>query len=243
MCTVSYVPLKNGYILTSNRDENPDRKTKLPSKMQLNNGEIIYSPIDVLKGGSWIATDEQGRTACLLNGAFLKHKPNPTYRKSRGQIVLDSFEANDFKNYALTVILENIEPFTLLLIEPDHIQKLVWDGTKKHISDLPTKTPYLWSSATLYTADEHAKKENYFLEELKGKDSNVDLMLHIHGKNEITPFIFSHSTVQTVSITQVICNERQTSLNYILKNNTNETTDSLSLNCSSLLGQVTEHNK
>ncbi|MEP4946137.1 MAG: NRDE family protein, partial [Flavobacteriaceae bacterium] len=144
MCTVSYVPLDNGYVLTSNRDENPKRQTTLPNKIQLKNSTVIYSPIDVLKGGSWIAMDENGRTACLLNGAFLKHKPKAAYGKSRGQIVLDAFEANDFTNYTLFVFLEDIEPFTLLLLEPNHIQKLVWDGTKKHIDHLPPNSSYLW---------------------------------------------------------------------------------------------------
>ena len=231
MCTVSYVPLDKGYVLTSNRDENPKRQTKLPNKMRLKNGTIIYSPIDVVKGGTWIAMDEDGRSACLLNGAFLKHEPKTTYRKSRGQFVLDAFKTNDFSSYVKFAFLDNIEPFTLLLIEPGHIQKLVWDGIEKHISHLPPDVPYLWSSVTLYDADEHIKKETYFLEEMSRKGNNINLILQIHGKDEITPFILDHSILQTVSITQVIYNQEQSSLIYILKDNTNETSNSLSLVC------------
>jgi uncharacterized protein with NRDE domain len=231
MCTVSYVPLEKGYVLTSNRDEHHKRQTKLPNKIRLKNGTTIYSPIDVLKGGTWIATDEDGRTACLLNGAFVKHESKPTYRKSRGQFVLDAFEANDFESYVASVFLENIEPFTLLLIEPSHIQILVWDGTKKHCSQLPSNAPYLWSSSTLYDAEGHARKEAYFLEEMSRKGNSINLILSIHGKDEVTPFILRHSTLQTVSITQVIYNAEQSSLEYILKDNTNETSNSLSLIC------------
>lgn len=231
MCTVSYVPLDKGYVLTSNRDEDPMRKTKLPNKIRLKNGTTIYSPIDVLKGGTWIATDEAGKTACLLNGGFVKHKPKPMYRKSRGQFVLDAFEATDFESYVLSVFLENIEPFTLLLIEPDQIQVLVWDGAKKHISQLPANAPYLWSSSTLYNAGEHAKKEAYFLEELSRNENPINQILQIHGKDEKTPFILKHAMLRTVSITQVIFNEGQPSLNYILKDNTNEMSNSLSLLC------------
>lgn len=231
MCTVSYVPLKKGYVLTSNRDEDPARQTKLPDKMKLKNSTVIYSPIDVLKGGTWIAADDEGRTACLLNGAFTKHKRNVSYRKSRGQFVLDAFEATDFNSYVQSVFLENIEPFTLLLIEPNEIQKLVWDGIKKHSSHLPTDMPHLWSSSTLYTDEEHAKKEVFFLEEMNNHGSGINEILQIHGKDEVTPFILGHSRLQTVSITQVIYNENQSSLNYILKDNTNETANSLSLSC------------
>ncbi|KPM32075.1 Hypothetical protein I595_1724 [Croceitalea dokdonensis DOKDO 023] len=232
MCTVSYVPLDVGYVLTSNRDENPARQTKVPNRIHLKNGTVIYSPLDVLKGGSWIATDEDGRTACLLNGAFLKHKPELTYRKSRGQIVLDAFNAKDFNTYVKSIFLEGIEPFTLLLIEPHGIQKLVWDGVQKHI-DRPSVNEYhLWSSVTLYNSDEHGKKEAYFFEEMSRSGSSIEQILQVHGKDKVTPFILNHSTLQTVSITQVIYNGQKSSLKYVLKDNTNETSNSLSLICS-----------
>ena len=166
--------MDDGYVLTSNRDEDPLRQTKLPHKVELKNGKTVYGPIDALKGGTWIATDEKGRTACLLNGAFSKHVPKPTYRMSRGQFVLNAFEAADFEIFALTVVLDDIEPFTLLLVKPEHIQVLVWDGHKKHITDLPPNRPYLWSSSTLYNADEHAKKAAYFLEETSRRVNITD---------------------------------------------------------------------
>lgn len=231
MCTVSYVPLDNGYVLTSNRDENPARKTKLPNKIQLKKGASIYSPIDVLKGGTWIAMDEKGRTACLLNGAFSKHTPKTTYRKSRGQFVLDAFESDDFASYVASVFLEDIEPFTLLLVEPNQVQKLVWDGTKKHSSQLAPNEEHLWSSATLYEPDAHAMKAAYFTEKINSTGKREDLVLQIHGKDEITPFILNHSSLQTVSITQVIYNQKKSSLNYILKDKSNENSKSISLSC------------
>ena len=231
MCTVSYVPLDKGYVLTSNRDENPMRPTNLPNKIQLKSGTTICSPIDALKGGTWIATDEEGRTACLLNGAFVKHEPKTTYRKSRGQFVLDAFDATDFKSYVQSVILEDIEPFTLLLIAPNQIQKLVWDGTQKHIVHLPSNELYLWSSSTLYSADEHVKKEAYFLEEMSRKENSLNLIVEIHGKDKVTPFILKHATLRTVSITQVVYNGKKSTLNYFLKDNTNETSNSLPLIC------------
>ena len=231
MCTVSYVPLEKGYVLTSNRDENPTRQTKLPNKISLKNGTTIYSPIDVLKGGSWIAMDKAGRTACLLNGGFVKHEPKPSYRKSRGKFVLDAFEASNFTDYALSVFLDDIEPLTLVLIEPNNIQLLVWDGIRKHISQLPSNAPHLWSSSTLYSANEHAKKKAYFLEEISGNENNIKLILRIHGKDQATPFTLRHPRLRTVSITQVIYNDEQSRLNYILKDSANETSDSLSLVC------------
>ena len=214
--------MDDGYVLTSNRDEDPLRQTKLPQKIRLKNGTTVYGPIDALKGGTWIATDKKGRTACLLNGAFSKHVSKSTYRMSRGQFVLSAFEAIDFENYVSAVFLENIEPFTLLLVQPEHIQVLVWDGAEKQLSYLPPNQPYLWSSTTLYNADEHAKKEAYFLEEISKRVNSTDRILAIHGMDEVTPFVLKHATLQTVSITQVISNKAKSSLKYVFKENVNK---------------------
>ena len=52
MCTVTYLPQENdGFILTSNRDESPMRKTIPPKKYVENGVELIY-PKDQLAGGT-----------------------------------------------------------------------------------------------------------------------------------------------------------------------------------------------
>ena len=61
MCTVTYLPLGNNeFILTSNRDESPVRKTILPKKYFENGVEILY-PKDELAGGTWIGTSNKNR--------------------------------------------------------------------------------------------------------------------------------------------------------------------------------------
>lgn len=231
MCTVSFVPLPDGYVLTSNRDECPSRKTNPPTKIQLSNSRAIYCPVDTLRGGTWIAIGEAGKTACLLNGAFKKHTQQPAYRKSRGHFVIDAFKAKSFTSYTKNVCLDEIEPFTLLLVEPGKLQTLVWDGRAKHILHLPSNLPYLWSSCTLYTPLEHIKKEDYFTEKLGATLSSTDLLLRIHGKEEVTPFILNHDKLKTVSITQVIHKGQQGRLKYFPKETTDETAKSYSLVC------------
>ena len=53
MCTVSYVPTPHGFFLTSNRDEDPNRKTLPIQKVKLSNGMEITAPIDFEKKGTW----------------------------------------------------------------------------------------------------------------------------------------------------------------------------------------------
>lgn len=222
MCTVSYIPYKRGFVLTSNRDEDPLRVTTLPQKTTLANGTVITAPRDVLEGGTWVAIDENGRAACLLNGAFLKHIRQSDYRRSRGHFVIEAFEAASFDDFAASVFLDDIEPFTLLLIEPERIRKLVWDGNKKRVSELPSDTVHLWSSVTLYTPEEHAAKESYFFNALKEDELTKERILRLHGKGDDTPFIINRPKARTVSITQSVYDGENTSLTYFLKNRYDE---------------------
>lgn len=224
MCTVSYIPHKMGYFLTSNRDEDPQRGTELPEKTTLGNGTVITAPRDIKEGGTWIAMDENGRAACLLNGGLLKHIRHSNYRQSRGHFVIEAFEASDFDVFIESVFLRNIEPFTMLLIEPDSILKLVWDGTKKYTSELSSDAVHLWSSSTLYTPGDHAAKEYYFINALKVKALDREQILQIHGKDKDTPFILDRHNVKTVSITQVIYDGIKVRLDYFIKKEQDEKT-------------------
>ena len=82
MCTVTYLPLgNNDFILTSNRDEDPKRKT-IPPKEYLEDGVKLTYPKDELAGGTWIGLSEKSRLICLLNGGFTKHSREESYRMS-----------------------------------------------------------------------------------------------------------------------------------------------------------------
>ncbi len=61
MCTVTFVPTQNGYILTSSRDEQKARSTIFPKKYSIANKTLIF-PKDELSGGTWIDTYEQQQT-------------------------------------------------------------------------------------------------------------------------------------------------------------------------------------
>ena len=222
MCTVSYIPKWKGFILTSNRDESPLRVTRLPMEEVLSNGTKITFPQDANKGGSWIAMDDNGRAACLLNGAFRNHKKKEKYRASRCSIVIAAFEAESFESFLSDLSLENIEPFTLLLVSSGKLQTLVWDGYRKHISDLATDTPHLWSSSTLYSSEQHATKLEYFLESLDFNNTTESSVLKIHGSEKDTPFILRGDDISTVSITQLSFNGKQRKITYILKKKRDE---------------------
>jgi len=227
MCTVSFIPVKDKIFLTSNRDEKVQRKSAFPPSVYWNTGNGLLYPKDADAGGTWIALQQNGNAAVLLNGAFTKHISQPPYRLSRGIVFLDIIGALR-PCFAFTKInLDNIEPFTIIIFENYSLFECRWDGLQKHCKQLKNCKPYIWSSATLYEQDVVKKRENWFTQWLNKNphptqedilkfhqftgdgDSNNDLKMNRDGK------------MLTVSVTGIELNEYAGKMKYIdLKNNT-----------------------
>lgn len=222
MCTVTYLPLENdGFILTSNRDESPMRKTIPPQKYSENEVELIY-PKDELAGGTWIGMSNKERLVCLLNGGFEKHKRNSYYRMSRGVVVKNILSVEDPVDYIEGFDFDNIEPFTLVLVDWSAqlaTYELVWDGAKKHFQQLKQE-PKIWSSSTLYDADMKAERIDWFSGWLNDhQDYNREQILAFHQSTdkgtEATTLKMKRPFVETVSVSSVMKNQEELSLTYL----------------------------
>ena len=207
MCTVTYLPTPSGFILTSNRDEALVRKpAELPHAETIAQHQVLF-PRDGQAGGTWIATADNGRTVCLLNGAFTWHKHNPPYRMSRGLVVLDFFKSDSVAAFHQNYDLHGIEPFTLLAIEAGELFELRWDGQQKYFKALDASKPHIRCSATLYTPEVIAMREKWFSAWLeKHQEFMTEAILQFHlfagegdEHTQIRMSIFG--IVQTVSIT------------------------------------------
>ena len=117
MCLVSYLPLSDGFIISSNRDETPLRSDTKLTKESINDTTILF-PKDQ-KGGSWIIVSKDGRAICVLNGAFKKHKRKHNYRMSRGLMMKHYFEYNSTTSFLQDFDFSDIEAFTCLLYTSD----------------------------------------------------------------------------------------------------------------------------
>ena len=220
MCTVTYLPIGNeGFILTSNRDESPMRKTILPKKY-LENGVAMMYPKDHLAGGTWIGLSDKNRLVCLLNGGFEKHQRNSYYRMSRGVVVKDILSVEDPVEYISAYDFNNIEPFTIILIDWNVALKayeLVWDGQDKHFKEL-YQQPKIWSSSTLYNAKVKEDRVAWFEEWLEEHpEYNQNDILKFHESSDkgtqATTLKMKRPFVETVSITS-IKKEDKTSMSY-----------------------------
>lgn len=209
MCTVTYIPVKGGFILTSSRDERVIRPTLKPLVYKHVPQSIIY-PKDEIAGGTWIASD-QNRVACMLNGAFDNHISKDFYSKSRGTILLESF-AYRIDDFVQSINLSEIEPFTLLLIEfgeTIYITELIWDGKSKHLNISDNRIPKIWSSATLYSKEERTQRQEWFnnwlVRHAYAEDRNI-INFHTvkHTDNSSNNVMMKRKNgLQTLSISQI----------------------------------------
>ncbi|AFK05500.1 hypothetical protein Emtol_0228 (plasmid) [Emticicia oligotrophica DSM 17448] len=220
MCTVSYVPLENGFMLTSSRDEKAHRPTAIPQVYELNNENLIF-PKDLQSGGTWIAlAPTEKRMACLLNGAFENHQKKDQYRMSRGKVLLENFKYPNAEIFNAFQTFEDIEPFTLLLLEIDQFLKfseLRWDGTQKYFSRINIQKPKIWSSATLYDRtireEREAKFENWLAHNNWKDIENFHAQKHgLSTQNDI--IMKREEGLQTLSISQIHYQQSNFTFNY-----------------------------
>jgi hypothetical protein len=182
MCFVSYVPLQDGYLLGSNRDERINRPAALaPLQIETEKGTVLM-PRDGKAGGTWIAAREDGWSVVLLNGAFDLHVAQPPYRHSRGVIIPAMMKDSQPEAVFNRLDLQNIEPFTLIVAGPGQLFECRWNGMHKFQKPLDPVSAFCWSSATLYNQEQQKQRENWFLEAVEdGRLVNIAGLMHFHG--------------------------------------------------------------
>ncbi|WP_452221729.1 NRDE family protein [Lacinutrix salivirga] len=208
MCTVTvFNKGNNDFVLTSNRDEAPNRAALSPDFYTLNTTELLM-PKDEQSGGSWIGVSDKNRVVCLLNGGFKLHKRKENYRLSRGVVVtnlLTMQSIDEAQNYDYS----NIEPFTIVVVDWNtsmNFYEIVWDGENVHFISLGLESR-IWSSSTLYTEDKKQKRQDWFIKFKKEKQLNAKTLLEFHntaGQGNLDyGVIMDRAFVKTTSITQI----------------------------------------
>ena len=222
MCTVSFVPVGKNVLICSNRDEKYTRSIAYePAMKQTKSGCRLIFPKDPDGGGTWIALKENGDVAILLNGAFENHIPAYPYRRSRGLIFLDIFESKDPIHDFSTILLNNIEPFTLVLFVNGFLHVCRWDGLNKYIAQLDEKRPHIWSSVTLYDYPTQLKRTSWFAKWLeKNTSPTITELLSFHqfaGDGDFSTDLFMNrdNKLYTVSITGIVSGDTELEMHYL----------------------------
>ncbi len=218
MCLVSYIPMEDGWVLTSNRDESPSRADTQLVKEEIKGNKIVY-PRDIA-GGSWLFASSRGRAACLLNGAFEIHHRQLPYRMSRGLLIKELFSYYTFKDWVSNTDFSGIEPFTLIVIEGVRLYELRWDESIKSIELLDAKLNHVWSSCTLYTYEMQEKREREFRDMLRKVESpTTALVKQVHEEGKVddpfNDFVMNREErVKTISISSVSMHNNAIIMNY-----------------------------
>lgn len=209
MCTVTIIPKgDNDFVLTSNRDEAPNRVSLAPDFYHVNNTKMFF-PKDKKAGGTWIGLSERNRLICLLNGGFEFHKRHDNYRISRGVVVTDLLAAPEIVVAIEAYNLSNVEPFTLVIVDWNSTLKfyeLVWDGCEKYFTELQKQTK-IWSSSTLYSEEMKDERQQWFEQFKSENDLTSANAKHFHkftqSQNKKYGIVMDRGFVKTTSITQV----------------------------------------
>jgi uncharacterized protein with NRDE domain len=221
MCTVTYIPLNdNDFILTSSRDVPFAREKALHPKTYTEDEVEILYPKDGRASGTWIGKSSKNRLICLLNGGFKNHVSEKSYRKSRGIIVKDLLKVSDINSALSDINLNNIEPFTLVIVDWNselQLIELVWTGKQKHIKQLDQGN-HIWSSSTLYDESMKQLRRDWFAKWELLQDQKPASILKFHHQAGIgdshVDVIMKREKVGTVSITQVVKMDNSISMDY-----------------------------
>ncbi|MDC6384297.1 hypothetical protein D2V93_00225 [Flagellimonas taeanensis] len=208
MCTVSFVPSGDKYIITSNRDEHISRPLAHEPKEETLGSVKVLFPKDPKAGGTWFALNDNGAIAVLLNGAFVKHSSNGNYAKSRGLVLLDIIGSEAPLTMLSEIDLYNIEPFTLVLFHA-HLLEFRWDGGQKYFRPLDKSKSHIWSSVTLYddaVIGRRASLFDGFMKRTHPIEASDVVDFHTNNHEDFeNGFIIDRETgLKTFSVTQTI---------------------------------------
>jgi len=130
MCTLTFIPKPNGYLLGMNRDERLTREPALaPEATTASNVSAVYPRES--GGGTWIGSNAAGITFALLN-----QNPGPQAKvkeRSRGEIIPAILASSRFPEAMRgfqQLDLHGMLPFVLVGIFPAEqiISQCQWDG-------------------------------------------------------------------------------------------------------------------
>ncbi|MDT0605438.1 NRDE family protein [Croceitalea rosinachiae] len=237
MCTVSFIPVKETVIITSNRDEHISRPSAYKPCEELINGRRVLFPKDPKAGGTWFAVNEDNVIIVLLNGAFQRHTSKGNYAKSRGLILLDLASHQNPKAYLEKIDLVNIEPFTVLVSQEGTLNELRWDGSEKFLKELDSSKEHIWSSATLYDKEVIRTRETLFADFIsKGVVTKNDIIAFHSGSSDDLEngFIIERKNgLKTFSVTQAVLQNDKISLEHL--DLLNQTTHKIDMNGNQLI--------
>lgn len=208
MCTVSWVHHGSGYELFCNRDELKTRLDARPPRLYTAGDVRFFAPVDGNSGGTWIAVNDAGLTACLLNGHGTGPLPRGTTRGAIVRRVIRKTSAREALRAAGDLDLRQFAPFLLAVVEAGGASCLLdWNGRERAIvEDAERRLPLTSSShqPAAVAAGRHRIFERIVAE---GKSIDPQALHRFHTSHEPGPSAYSvcmhRQDAETVSYTRI----------------------------------------
>jgi hypothetical protein len=127
MCSVSFLPREDGFVLAMNRDERLSRISALPPEVLERDGVQALYPHE-LSGGTWIGVNGAGMAFALINWYSQPDcaDENPV---SRGEVVRALLSARNSSAAARLLRglpLRRMNPFRLMVVSPSERSLTEW---------------------------------------------------------------------------------------------------------------------
>src|SRR5713226_410824 len=226
MCTLTFVPTEDGYLVGMNRDELLTRPEAFPPKIFEKGGMEVVYPREP-SGGTWIACNSHGNLLALLNRDGGESPNRGEKRKTRGLVIPELIVESDSSNtdfHYRQMTLDGLFPFRLVGVfwRERVINEWRWDGVASQKSQFPWARKH-WFSSSL--SDSSAEKERGRACEaaaLQPKVGSKDWLRSVHRSHLPEPGPFSvcvHRTdAATLSYTEVRCQGALISMDYLAGN-------------------------
>lgn len=150
MCTVSVVPIGDGFRLVCNRDELDARpRAEPPARRAVGSRHAIF-PVDPQGCGTWIGANDAGLVLTVLNVSASQAAPGPT--RSRGLVIPPLLEHGDLvAALAAARRLDASEflPFRLVAVQGRALGELASDGQRFRLEARTLVAPRLFTSSSL----------------------------------------------------------------------------------------------
>jgi len=212
MCTVSWRRAHDSLDLFFNRDERRTRSAALPPRVfESHQGRLMYAT-DQESGGTWLAVNDYGCVACVLN--FYGATPNARHgsranRVSRGELPLRAVRVaapSDASSLFSSCDLAAFDPFILLVLRSGHEGwRLEWDGdTDRH--SILTSDAGMETTSSYRTQDVQAFRRAAWEKthaQALSLDPVIDLHTHFLPDRPEWGCCMSRSDASTVSMTHV----------------------------------------
>lgn len=221
MCTVTFIPRANGYLLGMNRDENIARGAGNPEAHRLAGARAVF-PCDKA-GGTWIACNEYGITLALLNWNIPVVQQSP--QRSRGLIIPHLLPLNTARELHSALAMYELvycAPFRLVAVIPGERSALQWSWDGAHLA----RRAYAWEVQHWFSSsasDNRAQELRSHVCSRAAKDTDagsVSWLRRLHQSHENGPGAFSicvhRELVETLSFTEVLCTRADVSMLHII---------------------------